>query len=81
MDSARFLKEQLHALRSETDSATGVTYVAKAAPGTADGAAAWQIQKITVTTVGTVETVVLKFPNGDNRYAFVWNDRASYTYA
>lgn len=60
-----------------TDEASGsVTY--KGYSGQSNGAAPlWRIQKIE--TSGDVTTV--KYPDGDQTFKFVWNDRATYTYA
>ena len=53
-----------------------VTYIGKAARGSLDAAAVWQIKKIII--VGAVITV--SFADKVDMFTKVWDDRASYTY-
>jgi hypothetical protein len=53
-------------------------YVGRAMPGTAAAAAAWQIQKIVYGASGPTSYA---YPAGNNSYAYVWNDRATYVYS
>jgi len=64
--------------RIDYDGGSDPVYVGYAAPGTAEGSAAWQIQKITYT--GGLVTGI-DFAGGTNDYNRVWDDRASYTYS
>ncbi len=54
-----------------------VTYVGKAAIGSSDAAAVWQIQKLE--TVGDLFSV--SWAGGDALFDKVWNDRASLIYS
>ena len=58
------------------------TYVWSSEPWADWSKAIWQIRKIVQdsSVVWTVSTSIW-FPNWDNRYGFVWDDRASYTYS
>lgn len=62
---------------SGTNNAT--IYIGKTKPGNAKSASKWQIQKLTYDGNGMVSDV--QFPNGNNSFQFVWDDRASYTYS
>ena len=64
------------AIRLDEISAT-VTYVGEAVIGTADGAAAWRIKRIT--TTGTV--LDIKWADGDNLFNNIWDNRASISYS
>lgn len=65
------------ALTTRLDEASAsVTYVGKGAIGSADSAAVWQIQKITVS--GTVTSITWADSNAN--FDNVWADRASLTY-
>jgi len=52
-------------------------YVGKAARGSATSAEVWSIQKISVS--GNVTTIA--WPSKSDRFEFVWDDRATYTYS
>ncbi len=58
----------------QPDSAT--TYVGKAAIGSGNGSAVWQIQKLVVT--GTVTTAT--WADSDSNFDNVWTNRASLSY-
>ena len=60
-------------------STTGVTYVGKAAIGTATSAASWQIQKIDET--GTPITTVITWADGDASFNNVFDNRTSLSYS
>lgn len=53
-------------------------YIGRAMPGTAATASAWQIQKIVYGASGPTSYA---YPAGNNSYAYVWNDRATYVYS
>lgn len=55
---------------------SSITYVGKAALGSALGDAVWQIQKIEVS--GTVTRIT--WASGDSEFDKIWNNRASLTY-
>jgi len=59
------------------EASSTVSYVGKAAPGTAETAAAWKISRITVT--GTVTKIELA--DGNANYDNIWDNRASLTYS
>lgn len=59
----------------EADSTT--TYVGIAPRGSATSKDNWQIKLILVSDTITSIT----YPNGDDRMAFVWDDRTTYTYS
>ena len=63
------------AIRLDEISAT-VTYVGEAVIGTADGAAAWRIKRIT--TTGTV--LDIKWADSNQLFDNVWDNRTSLTY-
>lgn len=58
------------------DATSAITYVGKAALGSALSDAVWQIQKIEVS--GTVTRIT--WADGNSDFDKVWNDRASYSY-
>lgn len=53
-----------------------VTYIGKAEPGSAEGAAVWQIKKIEIIGTETETT----WADGDVSFNNVWDDRVSLTY-
>lgn len=53
-------------------------YIGYAMPGTATSAIGWQIQKITYSSGAPI---TIAYPGGDNSYAYVWDNRAGYTYS
>jgi hypothetical protein len=67
------------ATRMDTASATGITYVGKAQPGTSTASALWQIQKLDET--GTPETLVITYADGNAEFDNVWSDRLSLSYS
>jgi YD repeat-containing protein len=62
---------------SGTNNAT--IYIGKTKPGNAKTTAKWQIQKLTYDANGLVSDI--QWPNGDNSFSYVWNDRASYSFS
>lgn len=66
----------LYASRVDEASST-VTYIGKAVTGTSNGAAAWQVQRITES--GAVLTI--EWADGDSSFDNVWNNRASLSYS
>ncbi len=67
------------ALATEVDVASStVTYVGKAAIGTAGAAALWQIQEITTTAGGSAS---IKWADGNALYDNIWDNRASLSYS
>lgn len=55
-----------------------VEYVGQAKPGTAASAASWSIKKLTYSGSNVTD---IQWANSDNGFKFVWDDRATYTYA
>lgn len=55
-----------------------LAYYGYASPGTDPSQTAWRIVLIDLTNGETAEP---QHPNGDDRFVFVWNDRAGYEYA
>lgn len=54
-------------------------YIGYGAPGLAESSVGWQIQKLTWSVGGDLESAT--YPSGDNSYNYVWDDKATYTYA
>lgn len=59
----------------DSTSTAGYVYVGEVAPGTAQSASAWRIQKINSTTGDTT------WADGVATFIKVWNSRTSYTYS
>lgn len=57
---------------------TGMTYVGKAAIGSATSTASWQIKRLDES--GTPTTLVIKWCDGDANFNNIWDNRASLTY-
>ncbi len=57
-----------------------VVYKARATPGSAENAAVWSIQKITI-TYGASTTYQTTWANGSNSFLHKWSDRALYNYS
>lgn len=78
--------ETTHALQTELldnpnisivdQNADGNTYFGEALSGTATSAAAWRIQRMSVS--GTANT--FKYANGSTAFANVWDNRTSLSY-
>ena len=66
---------KLYAVRLDEVSTT-LNYVGEAVPGTADGAAAWRIKKIDMTS-----GVVLTWADGNTNFDNIWSNRAGLTYS
>lgn len=58
------------------DSASPVTYIGKAIPGSDTADAVWQVRKLDETT-----GLVMTYADGNSSYDNVWDDRASLTYS
>ena len=58
--------------------AGGVTYVGEAPVGTPTSSAAWRIKALTLDANDVEESA---YPNGDRSFSYVWDNRATYTYA
>ncbi len=65
-----------YALRLDDTTTTNVTYVGKAAIGSAVASAVWQVQKIDETS-----GMVITWADGNASFDNVWNNRASLTYS
>lgn len=63
----------------DVDSSGNTIYIGRTKPGNAKSAATWQIVKLTY-NANNLPTD-RQWPNGENSFRFVWNDRASYTYS
>lgn len=55
-----------------------VTYIGKAAVGSATSAAVWKIQKMTTTVGGDIS---IKYAAGSIQYNQIWDNRASLSYS
>ena len=63
----------------EYDANNNPIYLGEAAMGTASNEAKFRIRKLTYDANNNVTAI--KWASGSPRYAFVWNDRATYTYS
>lgn len=64
---------------TQIDEAAGsITYVGKAAIGTATSAAAWQVYRMDES--GDPELIIL-WADGDNNFDNIWDNRASLSYS
>jgi hypothetical protein len=68
------MSETAYATRID-DTATPITYIGRATPGSDPTTAVWQIQRVDETT-GTIIT----WADGDANFNNVWSDRTSLTY-
>lgn len=66
----------IQSVRIDEASST-VTYVGKAAVGSLNADAVWQIQRLTVS--GSVTTI--EYADGDSNFNNIWNNRASLSYS
>lgn len=64
--------------RLDTASTSGVTYVGKAAIGTASSSPSWQIMKMDET--GTPVTLITTWADGNDLFDNIWDNRTSLTY-
>ena len=65
--------------RTDTDGASPETiYRGSAVPGTAEAAASWRCEEITIATDGDV---TILFADGDDLFNNVWDNRASLSYS
>lgn len=63
----------------QVDEATGsITYIGKAAIGSATSSAVWQIKKM---DESTSPEVIITWADGDDSFNNVWDDRASLSYS
>lgn len=60
------------------ETATGITYIGKAVPGTSAASALWQIRKLDETLSPDFNVT---FADGNADFDNVWNDRDSLTYS
>lgn len=71
-----------YAKRTEEDSVTtGIYYFGKAAIGSADADAVWQIKRIDTTTILAETTWAEDTGTADDTFVQVWDDRESLTYS
>lgn len=71
-----------YAKRVEEDSGTaGIYYFGKAAIGSADADAVWQIKRIDTTTIDAETTWAEDTGTADDTFVQVWNNRESLTYS
>ena len=59
------------------DAGSGVTYVGSALTGSATSAAAWRIQKITVSS----GDATVEWADGNDSYDNIWDNRAALSYS
>ena len=65
-----------YAIRIDEASAT-VTYVGKATPGSAEGSAVWQVQRLTE----SAGDLTVEWADGNDSFDNVWTNRASLSYS
>ena len=78
-----FTREGLKAVRVD-ETVTGdttVTYVGNAEPNSKNSEPRWQIRRVVTVVSGGNTSTEITFPNGDNTYTKVWDDRTTYVYA
>ena len=59
---------------------TGTTYIGKAAPGSDDADAVWQISKVVV-VVGPPPTTTITWADGNSKSDNIWDNRTSLVYS
>lgn len=67
------------ALQVDYNGGTNPIYLGFASPGTPTATSRWQIRKLTFD--GNNNVTGWTFPNGDYNLAYVWDNRASYSYS
>ena len=75
LDGAQFLTSRTATV---TDGATQTIYIGSAIPGSAEGAAVWMIQRVSMTDDGATATL---FAGGEAVFNQVWADRTSLDYS
>jgi len=60
------------------DAGSGITYIGKADPGSSEASGVWQISRIDESSPG--QTIIL-FPDGQNSFDKIWDNRASLSYS
>lgn len=63
----------------EFDGNNNPIYIGRAPAGSAKTDAVWQIRRLTFD--GNNNPTDIKYANGSPEFAFVWNDRASFSYS
>jgi hypothetical protein len=63
----------------EYDGSNNAVYIGKAQPGTVATASTWQICKLTYDASNNMTD--LQWANSSDNFEFIWNSRATYTYA
>jgi YD repeat-containing protein len=61
------------------DDQNRVQYIGLSQPGRATSTAGWQIRELTYDADDNLTTVA--FAGGSNEFAFIWDNRAGYTYS
>ena len=72
-------QEKRYLLKAEYDGNNLLIYFADALPGTLTSAALWRIRQLQYDGNGNFTT--LAWPNADTNFAYVWDNRGSYTYS
>ena len=63
-------------------SADGLTtYVGRAARNSSTDASVWQIIKMVESTVAGVESTDILWAEANDKFKFIWDDRATYSYS
>ncbi len=66
-------------IKVDYDGGSNPVYIGEAKPGTATSEKGWRIKKISWDASNNPTEVL--WANGSNAFAFVWDDRASYSYS
>ena len=75
-----FMKNSMpYKIEEDTDS--GITYIGYASGFPADSDSEFAIMRMVETLVGNTTTTVITFPDGSLNFKYVWDDRASLSYA
>lgn len=82
VEEMAFAKSGWHRTEIITDDKDNKTiFAGKTSYPDDDGSGAcWCIRKTTVTTVGSIQTIVEQYADGDNKYDNVWNNRKNLEY-
>lgn len=70
---------EAYSVRNEFDTSNNVAYYARAVPGAPTSSAVWQIQKLTYSPAGDVQTAL--WADGNTAFDNVFDSRASLSYS
>jgi len=72
--------KRVHEITGLAGGTTTVTYVGSSKVGADASKPVWQIMKVTEVVAGDETTTTITFPNGSDKYGFVWNDHETFSY-